>query len=260
MLSLLFRARGAACLSAILLALMLSPSPAFADPAACPKPLRTFHMFNRDGKTLSCFDAWQQDFFAELGCDLQFVDANPGMNYRVEQLSAAHVEVITGLAKRPDGPFQYSRAIGNNNSYLYRHVDSPQWDQIKDWCDDTMQQATLIAPAEGYYGEKVEMLRKNPQCAKWLLLLPRGTGLSFDMLQKKRADLMVSSERYYKMLPPDDAKNYVRLPNIAIEGSVYLAFSAKVSSEFIQRVNQQVLKRRASGTATCELSVANSQD
>lgn len=245
----------------LLPSMLVSPASAAASTdAACPKPLRTFHMFNRDGKTLSCFDNWQQQFFAELGCSLQFVEANPGMNYRVDQLTQQQVEVVTGLAKRTDRVFKYSRAIGNNNSYIYRHASAPQWDQITDWCDDTMKQATLIAPAEGYYGEKVEMLRKNPQCAKWLLLLPRGTGLSFDMLAKKRADLMVSSERYYKMLPASEAANYVRLPQIAIEGPVYLAFSAQIPDAFIERVDQLVHKRRASGETICDLTPASPND
>lgn len=254
------RRRGGVGCCVLLLAVAACVQPTLADSAACPKPLRTFHMFNRDGTTLSCFDSWQQQFFTELGCDLQFVEANPGMNYRVDQLSQQQVELITGLAKRPERTFKYSRAIGNNNSYIYRHIQAPKWDQIQDWCDETMQQATLIAPAEGYYGEKVEMLRKNPQCAKWLLLLPRGTGLSFDMLAKKRADLMVSSERFYKLLPPDEAANYVRLPHIAIERPVYFAFSIQVADAFIQRVNQQLLQRRASGPPICELAAAAPQD
>lgn len=223
---------------------------------ACPEPLRTFHLFDRHGQQLHCFDHWQQAFFQELGCPLTFREGNPTTSVREQQLQDGQIELITGLAKNQQRAYQFSAAIASNNVYLYRKVSAPQWEQIKDWCDPIMRQARIMLPADGYFGEKVQQLRQQADCANWVVHARRGAGYSFEMLLKNRADLLISPEYHWRDLPTEQRQQFVRLSLPVVEGNVYLAFGKQVSPAFIQRVNRQIAARHQRQVPLCHLPPA----
>lgn len=212
--------------------------------AECPQQLRTFQLFERQSTAPSCIDQWQQAFFRELGCPIQFVDGNPGLTVREQKLLAGEIEVITGLAKTPSRTFRFSLPIGRNNVYVYRRLQDSRWDQIKTWCDPMMQQARILVPAQGYFGEAMQQLRQYPNCSRGLVPVNHSTARPFDMLDKGRADLLISAERHLAALPAEQQKNYQKLALTVVEGDVYIAFSAQVPAAFIARVNQFIAARQ----------------
>ncbi|MDZ7868583.1 MAG: hypothetical protein U5L02_05150 [Rheinheimera sp.] len=223
-----------------------------ADPG-CPPALRTFHLYERQTSQLSCTDQWQQQLFTELGCPLKFVEGNPGIAQRIEKLQQGEVELITGLAMNRQRNFQFSSAIARNNVYLYRLASAPQWDQINQWCDKTMQQSRILIPAQGYFGETLEKLRQYPGCSKWQAPLSHSAAVPFEALDKQRADLLVSAERHWRKLPEEQRARYQPLALPVIEGNIHLAFSAQIPAAFIQRVNQLITQRQAQNIGFCDL-------
>lgn len=212
--------------------------------AECPPQLRTFQLFERQSTAPSCIDQWQQAFFRELGCPIQFVEGNPGLAVREQKLLTGEIDVITGLAKTPSRTFRFSLPIGRNNVYFYRRLQDSRWDQIKTWCDPVMQQARILLPAQGYFGEAMQQLRQYPNCSRGLIPLNHSAARPFDMLDKGRADLLISSERHLVALPAEQQKNYQKLALAVVEGDVHFAFSAKVPDAFIARVNQLIAARQ----------------
>ncbi len=210
----------------------------------CPPQLRTFQLFERQSTAPSCIDQWQQAFFRELGCPLQFIEGNPNLAVREEKLKAGEIEVITGLAKTTSRSFRFSLPIGRNNVYFYRRLQDSRWDQIKTWCDPVMQQARILIPAQGYFGEPMQQLRQYPNCSRGLVPVNHSTARPFDMLDKGRADLLISAERHLAALPAEQQKNYQQLALTVVEGDVYIAFSAQVPAAFITRVDQFITARQ----------------
>lgn len=219
----------------------------FSVPAAateCPPQLRTFKLFERQSTAPSCIDQWQQAFFRDLGCPVTFVEGNPGLAVREQKLQAGEIDLITGLAKTPSRTFRFSLPIGRNNVYFYRRKPDSRWDQIKTWCDPMMQQARILLPAQGYFGEAMQQLRQYPNCSRGLVPLNHSTARPFDMLDKGRADLLISSERHLAALPPEQQKNYQKLALTVVEGDVHIAYSAQVPAAFIERVDQFIAARQ----------------
>ncbi|ALZ74926.1 transporter substrate-binding domain-containing protein [Rheinheimera sp. F8] len=213
-----------------------------ATATECPPQLRTFHLFERQSTTPTCVDQWQQAFFNNLGCPLSFVEGNPGTAVREQKLRSGEIELVTGLAQTAQRTFQFSKPIGRNNIYLYRLKSAPQWDNIGDWCDAVMQQARILVPAQGYFGEPLEKLRQYPNCSKWLIPYSHTTVQPFDLLDKGRTDLLVSAERHFAALPAERRAKYQQLRLVVVEGEVHIAFAAHVAPAFIKQVNQQIDK------------------
>lgn len=224
-----------------------------AQAAECPSQLRTFHLYERQTRQLSCSDRWQQQFFAELGCPLQFVDGNPGTAQRADKLQQGDIELITGLAMNQQRSFAYSSAIARNNVYLYRLASATHWDHISQWCDRTMQRARILVPAQGYFGETLETLRRYPGCSKWQAPMSHSAAVPFEALDKQRADLLVSAERYWRKLPDAQRARYRPLALPVVEGNIYIAFGANVPAEFISRANQLIEKRQQQQSGLCDL-------
>jgi len=212
--------------------------------AECPPQLRTFQLFDRQNTAPSCIDQWQQAFFRELGCPLQFVEGNPDLTVREQKLQTGEIEVVTGLAKTASRSFRFSLPIGRNNVYFYRRLQDSRWDQIKTWCDPVMQQARILIPAQGYFGEPMQQLRQYPNCSRGLVPVNHSTARPFDMLDKGRADLLISAERHFAVLPAEQQKHYQKLALPVVEGDVHIAFSAQVPAAFIARVDQLIAARR----------------
>ena len=215
-----------------------------AEAIECPPQLRTFKLFERQSTALSCIDQWQQAFFRDLGCPVTFVEGNPGLAVREQKLQTGEIEVITGLAKTPSRTFRFSLPIGRNNVYFYRRLQDSRWDQIKTWCDPVMQQARILIPAQGYFGEPMQQLRQYPNCSRGLVPVNHSTARPFDMLDKGRADLLISAERHFAVLPAEQQKHYQKLALPVVEGDVHIAFSAQVPAAFIARVDQLIAARR----------------
>lgn len=219
----------------------------FSVPAAateCPPQLRTFKLFERQSTAPSCIDQWQQAFFRDLGCPVTFIEGNPGLAVREQKLQAGEIEIITGLAKSSSRTFRFSLPIGRNNVYFYRRLQDSRWDQIKTWCDPVMQQARILIPAQGYFGEAMQQLRQYPNCSRGLVPVNHSTARPFDMLDKGRADLLISSERHLAALTPEQQKHYQKLALTVVEGDVHIAYSAQVPAAFIERVDQWIAARQ----------------
>lgn len=107
-----------------------------------------------------------------------------------------------------------------------------------------MQQARILLPAQGYFGEAMQQLRQYPNCSRGLVPLQHSTARPFDMLDKGRADLLISSERHLAALPPEQQQNYQKLALTVVEGDVHIAYSAQVPAAFIGRVDQFIAARQ----------------
>lgn len=107
-----------------------------------------------------------------------------------------------------------------------------------------MQQARILLPAQGYFGEAMQQLRQYPNCSRGLVPLQHSTGRPFDMLDKGRADLLISSERHLAALPSEQQQNYQKLTLTVVEGDVHIAYSAQVPAAFIERVDQFIAARQ----------------
>ncbi len=225
--------------------------------AECPVQLATFHIYERTGKQLGCLDQWQQQLFAELGCPLQFVSGNPSVAQKETALQRDKIQLVTGLVKSPKRSFQFSEAFAVSKSRLYRRSGAPQWDQIKSWCDPMMQQATIVAMSGLYLGEQVEKLRHDKNCSKWFIENPRGLEQTFALLDGNRVDLLISPEVYLRRLPAEQRSQYKALALLVDDGLLRIAFSATVPTDFIQRVDELILKKRAEQSALCDMDVVS---
>lgn len=221
--------------------------------AECPVKLTTFHIYERTGKHLGCLDHWQQQLFTELGCPLQFVDGNPSVAKKEAALQQGQIQLVTGLVKSPKRSFQFSEAFAVSKSRLYRRSGAPQWDQIKSWCDPMMQQATIVAMSGLYLGEQVEKLRHDKNCSKWFIENQRGLEHTFSLLDGHRADLLISPEVYLRRLPAEQQSQYKALELPVDDGSLRIAFSATVPTDFIHKVDQLIVSKRGEQSAPCDM-------
>ncbi len=239
---------------AVLLSWLILPA---AIAAECPVKLTTFHIYERTGKHLGCLDQWQQQLFTELGCPLQFVNGNPSVAQKEAALQQDKIQLVTGLAKSPKRSFQFSEAFAVSKSLLYRRSEASQWDQIKSWCDPVMQQATIVAMSGLYLGEQVEKLRHDKNCSKWFIETPRGLQHTFSLLDGKTADLLISPEVYLRRLPAEQQSKYQALELPVDDGSLRIAFSATVPTDFIQRVDKHIIKKRAEQSTLCDMDAVS---
>ncbi|WP_233078688.1 hypothetical protein [Rheinheimera soli] len=235
--------------------LLFSVTTAAAASESCPTPLRTYHFFDRSGQSLSCMDQWQTEFFNELGCPLEFLNYNPQTTQRETMLQQQKIELLAGLTQSPQRNYKFSAAFAEHQFQLYRLHTAVQWQNIRDWCDDTMRQAIIIIPAQGYIGEEIEILRTNKECSKMLLPAPVGQALALTMLKKNRADLLLSSDLWLRRMPAEQADDYVALPFYKWRDPTRIAFSSAVSDEFIHKVNTQIQRHRAEGKKVCDMDL-----
>lgn len=227
--------------------------------AECPQKLATFHIYERTGKNLGCLDQWQQKLFSELGCPLQFVHGNPSVAQKEAALQQDKIQLVTGLVKSPKRSFQFSEAFAVSKSRLYRRSEASRWDQIKNWCDPVMQQATIVAMAGLYLGEQVEKLRHDKKCSKWFIENPRGLEHTFALLDGHRADLLISPEVYLRRLPAEQQSQYKALDLPVDDGSLRIAFSATVPTDFIRRVDDLIVKKRAEQSTLCDMDAVSNR-
>lgn len=225
------------------------------DLVNCPSQLRTFHAYDRSGQTLSCLNKWQTDFFNELGCPLQFVKGNPLTDVREKMLQQQQVEMLVGLSRSPQRPYQFSQPFAQHQYQFYRRSDDARWQQLKNWCDDSMRQANIIMPQQGYLGDEIEVLRADKNCSKSLLPAPPGYALALDMLEKRRADLLLSSDLWLKRMPKEQAVRYQTLPFFTWHDQLRIAFSDSVPQSFIQTVNDLIQHRIKKGQQVCDLAL-----
>lgn len=235
--------------------LVVSFSTSVAASEGCPTQLRTYHFYDRSGQALSCMDQWQAEFFSELGCPLQFLNYNPQTTQREAMLQQQNIELLAGLSLSPQRSYKFSVAFAEHQFQFYRLKSAMRWQNIKDWCDETMKQATMIIPEQGYIGEDIEALRKNTACSKMILSSPPGHALALDMLEKNRADLLLSSNLWLRRMPAEQADHYVALPFFKWRDQIRIAFSAAVPDEFIRKVNTQIQKHRAEGKKVCDMDL-----
>lgn len=239
---------------AVLLSWLILPA---AIAAECPVKLTTFHIYERTGKHLGCLDQWQQKLFEELGCPLQFINGNPSVAQKEAALQQDKIQLVTGLVKSPKRSFQFSEAFAVSKSWLYRRGEASKWDQIKSWCDPVMQQATIVAMSGLYLGEQVEKLRHDKNCSKWFIETPRGLQHTFSLLDGHRADLLISPEVYLRRLPAEQRLQYKALALPVDDGLLRIAFSATVPTDFIQKVDELILKKRAEQSALCDMDLVS---
>lgn len=240
----------------VLWIMLLQPILAVADEnLSCPTQLRTFHAYDRSGQTLSCLDQWQTSFFNELGCPLRFVKGNPLTQIKEKMLQRQQVELLVGLSQSPYRPYQFSQPFAQHRYQFYRRSDDMRWQQLTHLCDESMRQANIIMPEQGYLGDDVEVLRADKNCSKSLLPAPPGYALSLDMLEKKRADLLLSSDLWLKRMPEQQASRYQALPFFTWHDQIGFAFSDGISSSFVQRVNRLIQHRIDQGLKVCDLDL-----
>src|SRR3990167_5332462 len=156
-------------------------------------------------------DQWQAEFFNELGCPLQFLNYNPKITQRESMLQRQNIELLAGLSLSPQRSYKFSVAFAEHQFQFYRLKSAVRWQNIKDWCDETMKQATMIIPEQGYVGEDIEALRNNTACSKMILSSPPGHALALEMLEKNLADLLLSSDLWHRRMPAAKADNYIAL-------------------------------------------------
>lgn len=221
----------------------------------CPLQLRTYHSYDRSGQTLSCMDKWQTSFFNELGCPLQYLNGNPLTEHREKMLRQQQVEVLVGLSQSPQRPYQFSQPFAQHNYQFYRRSDDDRWQKLSNWCDESMRQANIIMPQQGYLGEDIEVLRADKHCSRSVLPAPPGYALALEMLEKRRADLLLSSDLWLKRMPKAQAANYQPLPFFTWHDQIRFAFSDQVPAPFIQRVNQLIQSKTAQGQPVCDLGL-----
>jgi len=235
--------------------LVVSFSTLVSGSEGCPNPLRTYHFYDRSGQSLSCMDQWQTEFFEELGCPLQFLKYNPQTTQKESMLQQQSIELLAGLSQSPQRSYKFSAAFAEHQFQFYRLKNASRWQNIKDWCDDLMSQATMIIPEQGYMGEEIEALRNNKACNTMILSSPPGHALALEMLEKNRADLLLSSDLWLRRMPTAKAVNYVALPFFKWRDQIRIAFSAAVPDEFIHKVNAQIQKHRAEGKKVCDMDL-----
>lgn len=221
----------------------------------CPPVLRTFHIFDKTGQKSACLDEWQKSFFNELGCPIDFLNGNPTTVIREAQLREGKIELITGLSQSITRRYQFSIPFAEHKMMLFRRVADTKWDNIKEWCDSTMKQASIIVPGSGYFGKDIELLHVNPQCVKELIPSPLGHGERLNMLDKQRADLILMSDKWWNNMPVERKKQYTALKFYQWNDQLRIAFSTKVKSSFVDAVNRQLEQKVKSGVAVCQMSL-----
>ena len=170
-------------------------------------------------------------------------------------LQRQNIELLAGLSLSPQRSYKFSVAFAEHQFQFYRLKSAVRWQNIKDWCDETMKQATMIIPEQGYVGEDIEALRNNTACSKMILSSPPGHALALEMLEKNRADLLLSSDLWHRRMPAAKADNYIALPFFKWRDQIRIAFSAAVPDEFIHKVNTQIQKHRAEGKKVCDMDL-----
>lgn len=240
----------------VLFCCSLLPMLVVADEStSCPNPLRTYHSYDRSGQTLSCLDKWQTNFFNELGCPLQFLNGNPLTSQREKMLRKQQIELLVGLSQSPQRSYQFSQPFAQHKYQFYRRSDDQRWNQLADWCDATMRQANIIMPQQGYLGEDIELLRADKNCSLSLLPAPPGYALALEMLEKRRADLVLSSDLWLARMPKEQAERYQPLPFFTWHDQIRFAFTDNVPALFIQRVNELIQSKIDQGQQVCDLGL-----
>jgi hypothetical protein len=220
----------------------------------CPAALRTYHLYDRTGQTLSCLDNWQQQFFRDLGCPLTMLDYNPAPAVKEQALQHGKVELLVGLSQHAGRSFQFSQPFACHRYQFYHRQDDLRWQDIRSLCDATMQRARIIIPAQSYLGGVVEQLRSRSDCAKSIASLDAGFGLALEMLDKQRADLLYSSDLWLKRMKPEVAARYQPLPFYVWHDELRIAFSTQIPVEFVNKVNRQLALQQSQQRQICDLS------